>query len=158
MSRSQTSPLTWDRLLAALQETPARLREGIADLPEERLDEPIEPGGWTVRRLLGHLCATELPYRARLARIVLEDNPHLAAIERLDGGFDPRTPVGFLLETFASLRAETVAFLAGLPPSARARPARLAGLGPITLRQQARALLAHDQEHLEALRSLKGDK
>jgi hypothetical protein len=92
-----------------------------------------------------------LPCRARLLRIVLEDNPRVSAMERTTGGFDPDMPIGILLDTFASLRADTIAFLADLPPSARARPAQHATGSTTTLREQVEALLAHDLECLEAL-------
>ncbi len=147
-------PLPWPALLEALAETPNRLRRLLADVPHEKTCERPDEGRWSVCETLAHLCAVEPPYRARLARIVLEDNPFVTAIGRITGDYDPATPVVILLDTFARLREDTVAFLRQLPPEARARPAVHAELGPITLRSQVESLLAHDQEHLAQIEKL----
>ena len=104
---------------------------------------------WSLCEVVAHLCAVEPPYRARLVRMALEDNPHLAAIDdAITGGYDPQTPVAILVDTFTMLRAGTVAFLEHLPPESRARPALHAEVGPTTLRAQAETLLGHDEAHL----------
>lgn len=151
MTLSSPSSMTWAELLAELRSTPVRLRSWIVGLSREKLCRRDEDAGWSPREMVGHLCATELPYRARLARIVLEDSPRVAEIGRLTGGFDPETPVEFLLDVFASLRSDTVAFLESLPVAARARSAEHVTLGLITLRGQVEAILEHDQGHLEKL-------
>lgn len=147
-------PMTWSALLDALAEAPDRLRRLLADVPYEATCQRPAEDRWSICETLAHLCAVESPYRARLARIVLEDNPHVAAIGRITGDYDPATPIMILVDTFARLRADTVAFLRQLPPEARLRPAIHAELGPITLRSQVESLLAHDLEHLAQIQSL----
>jgi hypothetical protein len=100
------------------------------------------------------MCAIESPYRARLARMTLEDNPRLAAIGCITGDYDPETPVGILLETLAMLRRESVTFLENLAPAARARPGIHAELGEVTLRTQVEALGEHDEEHVAHIAEL----
>lgn len=146
--------LTWGALLTELARTPAELRSMLADIPPARLCDKPAPERWSVCEIVSHMCAVEPPYRARLARIVLEENPRVAAIDRITGGYDPQTPVSILLDTFAQLRADTVAFLRSLPAGARVRPAVHADLGPITLRSQVESLLAHDREHLAQIAGL----
>ena len=109
---------------------------------------------WSVCEIIGHMCAVESPYRARLARMTLEENPRMAAISCITGDYDPETPVSILVETYAMLRRETLAFLEKLPPIARARPGIHAELGPVTLRDQVEALSAHDEEHLAHIAEL----
>ena len=109
---------------------------------------------WSVCEIIGHMCAIESPYRARLARMTLEDNPRMAAIGCITGDYDPETPISILLETLAMLRRETVAFLESLPPMVRARPGIHAELGPVTLRAQVEALSAHDEEHVAHIAAL----
>lgn len=160
LAMSTPSTLTWNALLAALRKTPERLREmaGEAGVNSAALPPaaPTDLHQWSVSQVIGHLCAIESPYRARLARIVLEDQPHVSVIGCITGDYDPATPLSILLDTFARLRADTVGFLRSLPVDARARPAVHAELGPITLRGQAEALLAHDEEHLVQVGALLG--
>jgi DinB superfamily len=154
MTQLSPSSMTWAELLGELRSTPVGLRTWIMGLSRERMCRRDEDVGWSPREMVGHLCATELPYRARLVRIVLEESPRVAEIGRLTGGYDPETPVEFLLDAFASLRSDTVAFLESLPVAARARTAEHVTLGLITLRGQVEAILEHDQGHLEKLRQL----
>lgn len=140
--------IPWSALLAGLHGTPERLRELLAGVSSAAACARPDAEIWSLCEIVSHMCAVEPPYRARLLRIALEDCPHVAAIDRITGGYDPQTPVGILLDTFAALRAGTLAFLEGLPVEARARPALHAELGPTTLRGQAEALLAHDEAHL----------
>jgi hypothetical protein len=144
--------MTWNDLLAQLRSVPERVAALVADAANtcER------PGRdeWSVCEIIGHMCAIESPYRARLARMTLEDNPRMAAIGCITGDYDPETPVSILIETFTMLRRETVAFLDNLPPMARMRPGIHAELGEVTLRSQVEALSAHDEEHVAAIEKL----
>ncbi len=143
---SDPNTLTWTALLTELARTPERLRALLAT-PAATSECPAADAR-SVCDIVSHMCAAEAPYLARLARIVLEDNPCVAVIDRSTGGYDPATPVSILLDTFARLRADTLAFLRSLPPAARLRPAVHADLGPITLRAQVASLLEHDRGHL----------
>ena len=68
--------------------------------------------------IMAHLCAIESPFRARLVRITLQENPSVAAIaDNMTGGYDLDTPAAILLDTFSDLRAGTVAYLEKLPPA-----------------------------------------
>jgi hypothetical protein len=150
------SSLAWPVLLAALRRTARRLRELTADVGAEVLTARPGPEEWSVSEIVGHMCAVESPYRARLVRITLQDNPYVTAIGCITGDYDPATPMEILLETFGVLRASTVEFLDALAPVARARPAIHAELGSITLRSQVQALLEHDEEHLAQIAKMLG--
>lgn len=144
-------PLSWPALLATLNATSDRLRELLAGVNPAFAAAPAPDGGWSVTQNIAHLCAVESPYHARLVRIALEDNPRLAAIGSSTGEYDPATPATILVEAFADLRANTVAFLQTLSPLAYSRPAMHAEMGPVTLRSQAEALARHDEHHLAHL-------
>jgi len=104
---------------------------------------------------MAHLCAIESPFRARLVRITLQENPSVAAIaDNMTGGYDLDTPAAILLDTFSDLRAGTVAYLETLPPAGRVRPAVHADSGPTTLRDQVDALLGHDEVEVKRLTEL----
>jgi hypothetical protein len=138
---------TWTDLLNQMRSVPERLAGLTGDLGQSACVRPA-PDEWSVCEIIGHLCAVESPYRARLVRMTLEDNPRMAAIGCITGDYDPETPVRILLETLASLRRETLAFLESLAPLDRGRPGVHAELGGVTLRSQVEALSAHDEEHV----------
>jgi hypothetical protein len=149
-----STSMTWHELLSALRSMPERLAALTADASGDDACALASQDEWSVGQVVAHLCAVESPYRARLVHISLKDNPHVAAIGGITGDYDPETPVAILVETFAMLRRETVAFLDSLPPLARGRAAVHAQLGPITLRSQVEALHVHDEGHLSQVARL----
>ena len=146
--------MTWSELLLALRSAPERLAKLTSEAPHDSTAARASGDGWSVCQIVGHMCAVESPYRARLVRISLEDHPHVAAISCITGDYAPETPIAILVETFAMLRRETVRFLESLAPLARGRTAVHAELGKITLRSQVEALSAHDEEHLAQIARL----
>ncbi len=151
---TQATTAAWPDVLALLRQTPRTLRDLTADVSPHILRTRPAPDQWSVSEIISHLCAVEPPYRARLVRITLQENPYVTAIVRITGDYDPDTPVPILIETFTSLRTSTLDFLESLAPVARARPAVHAELGPITLRSQVEALLANDEEQLASIRAI----
>ena len=146
--------MTWSELLGTLRSAPERLAALTSDASHDSTAARVNGNDWSVCQIVGHMCAVESPYRARLVRISLEEHPHVAAISCITGDYDPETPIGILAETFAVLRRETVRFLENLAPLARGRTAVHAELGDITLRSQVEALSAHDEEHLAQIARL----
>jgi DinB superfamily len=140
--------VTWSEMLNTLRSVPARLNELTSGECGGNCCVRPAPDEWSVCEIIGHMCAVESPYRARLVRISIQENPHVSAINCITGEYDPDTPVAILIDTLAMLRRDTLAFLENLEPLARGRKAVHAELGPITLRSQVEALSAHDEEHL----------
>ncbi|OQA44704.1 MAG: DinB superfamily protein [Chloroflexi bacterium ADurb.Bin325] len=150
----QASTAAWPDVLALLRRTPRTLRDLTADVAPHILRTRPAADQWSISEVISHLCAVEPPYRARLVRITLQENPYVAAIGRITGDYDPDTPVPILIETFTSLRTSTLDFLESLTPVVRARTAVHAELGPITLRSQVEALAANDEEQLARIRAI----
>jgi hypothetical protein len=149
-----TPPVTtWTELLNLMRSAPERLAALTAEAGPTACVRPAQDE-WSACEIIGHMCAVESPYRARLARMTLEDNPRMAAIGCITGDYDPETPVGILVETFGALRRETIAFLENLSPLDRGRPGIHAELGAVTLRSQVEALSAHDEEHVAHVAAL----
>ena len=96
-----SSSLNWTTLLDGLRATPARLR----DLLNEAAAQGVrlhESDARAVGEIMAHLCAIESPFRARLVRITLQENPSVAAIaDNMTGGYDLDTPAAILLDTFS---------------------------------------------------------
>jgi len=148
---ASSSSLTWTALLDALRATPDRLRALLAEASAGNT-RWHESDARAVCEVMAHLCAVEPPFRARLVRITLQNNPSVAAIaDHMTGGYDLDSPASILLDTFSDLRAGTLAILETLPPEARARPALHAETGPTTLRGQVEALLGHDEVEIKHL-------
>lgn len=149
-----SASMTWSDLLDALRSVPERLAALTSEASHDSTAARVNGDDWSVCQIVGHMCAVESPYRARLVRISLVDHPHVAAISCITGDYDPETPIAILVDTFAMLRRETVRFLESLAPLARGRTAVHAELGDITLRSQVEALSAHDEEHLAQIARL----
>ena len=147
------SAVTWNDLLNQMRSVPDRLAALVADIGPDACVRSA-PDEWSVCEIIGHMCAVESPYRARLVRMTFEDNPRMAAIGCITGDYDPATPVRILIETLAMLRRETLAFLESLSPLDRGRPGVHAELGPVTLRSQVESRSAHDEEHVAHIEKL----
>jgi len=62
-------------MIAAIAETPERLREAVAGLTPVQLDTPYRPGGWTVRQLVHHVPDSHLNAYLRCKLALTEDEP-----------------------------------------------------------------------------------
>ncbi|HEY4640607.1 MAG TPA: putative metal-dependent hydrolase [Thermoanaerobaculia bacterium] len=59
--------------IAQLAEAPARMREAVSGLGDERLDTPYRDGGWTVRQVVHHVPDSHLNAYCRLKIALTED-------------------------------------------------------------------------------------
>lgn len=62
-------------VMGILETGPARLTAIAAGLADDVLHEPLEPGGWSARDIVGHLRACQRTWGAYLVRILDEDHP-----------------------------------------------------------------------------------
>ncbi len=63
------------RLIAEIEETPARLRAAVDGLSEVQLDTPYREGGWTLRQVTHHLPDSHLNGYIRTKLALTEDEP-----------------------------------------------------------------------------------
>jgi uncharacterized damage-inducible protein DinB len=61
--------------MTILSETPARLRQAVANLTNEQLDTPYRDGGWTVRQVVHHVPDSHLNAYVRFRLTLTEDQP-----------------------------------------------------------------------------------
>lgn len=146
---------TRDAILLALSATSDDLARIVKDRTVEDLLRPSRDGGWGVVEVLAHLRDWEEVFLERLTRSVAEDHPFLPApddelwpIERDYRGQDPAQT----LDRFRELRAETLAFLHGLPAAAWDRRAEHGVFGDVTILWLADHICDHDSEHKEQAR------
>jgi hypothetical protein len=148
--------LPLSELLGALAKTPDRVAELASGLDARTLRERPEPDEWSMQEVLAHLM--ELESRLFLPRFRLmatQDHPRFPSFDpiawaserdRREGRFEDD------LATFRRARAETLAYLATLPPGAAERPGLSGHFGPLTLAQYATHEADHDLEHLAQMR------
>jgi uncharacterized damage-inducible protein DinB len=131
-------------------ETAALLR----GLDEARGASRYEPGKWSVKELIGHLCDAERIFAYRVLRFARGDS---APIEGFDqdpyvaaGNFDART-LRSLATEFEHIRASTVALLRGLDEAAWSRRGT-ASDNEVTVRALAHIIAGHEAHHVRVLR------
>jgi hypothetical protein len=144
-------------LCAALAATPDRVAELAAGLDARTLRERPEPGEWSLKEVLAHLMELEgRLFLPRLQLMATEDRPRFEGFDpiawarerdRREGRFEDD------LTAFRRARAETLAYLATLPPGAGERPGLSGHFGPLTLAQYATHAADHDLEHLAQMRT-----
>ena len=146
---------TRDAILVALATTPEDLARLVKDRTADDLLQPSRDGGWGVIEVLAHLRDWEEVFLERLKRTLAEDRPFLPVqddelwpIERDYRGQIPDKT----LDRFRDLRAETLAFLHGLPAEAWARRADHGTFGEVTILWLADHICDHDAEHKEQAR------
>jgi hypothetical protein len=137
-------------LIALLASMPDKITQMLADVDESVARHCPSPEEWCIIGVVVHLSDVEFRYRARLERIVAEDNPRVPAIWPRSVP-DPLPLLREALADFHNERVKTVTFLSALTPQAWDRPAYHTTLGTTTLRRQVRSLIAHDEDHLNQI-------
>lgn len=138
-------------LLQALTQTPDRIRDLVNGLSEPALHRRAGSDMWSAHMVMAHLVHAEPLFRARLARIATENYPTLPAFGPREAPPISDQPVADLLAALHTSRAETLALLYDLSPSAWERPAIHATQGPTTFKQQVQNIANHDLAHLGQL-------
>ena len=144
--------LSLAELAAGLAGTSGRIAQLAHGLSAGELRTPPREGEWCLTEVMAHLADLERTlFLPRLRRMLAEERP---AFEP----FDPKAwererdhrarDFAADLKEFRRSRADTIAFLAGLPAGADARLGLSGYFGPMTLAQYATHALDHDLEHL----------
>ena len=139
---------------AALVEAFASFPARLAAAARARAAEwrPIPDGAWGPNETIRHLIAVEGDvWRARLARVAAEDDPHWTWTEPgLAPGFDDAT-LQEILAAFARTRARTVAVVQALDDAGWARSGTHATYGVLDVAGLLRLAIDHDDGHAASL-------
>lgn len=143
-----------------LRRTPARLRELMAGMSEERETHKPRPEAFSARENVHHLHDIEAEgYGIRLLRLLGEPD---AVLKDLDGDALARErdyntkPCQTALEEFVLLRAANVERLQRLEPEDLERKGSWENVGPVTLGKVLTMWRDHDQGHLNEIAWLAG--
>ncbi len=146
-----------DDALASLGRTPAAVDALLRPLPESWIDATDGDGTWSARQVVAHLIDAERVNWIVRVRGILDADGEPSAFAPFDiagsvAGADGQ-PLAALLDTFAALRAESVAWLraAALTEADLDRTGLHPRLGAVTLRQLLATWVVHDHAHLVQL-------
>jgi hypothetical protein len=145
------------RLLAQLDGMPDWLEQAAREMGQERWHLAPE-GGFCLVEQAWHLADLEREgYGARIRRLLTEEDPELpdfdgarAAAERSYRA----KPLAEGIAAFAAARAENLARLRSVDPTAWGRTGRQEGVGRITLGDVPRMMREHDESHRAEIAAL----
>lgn len=145
-------------VLDILASSPGRLAAAAAGLPDVVLNEPLEPGGWSARDILGHLRACQRTWGTDFDRILDEDQPTYryqsprSTIRRTDFLM---LPYRVSLDGFTADRARLVARLRSSDEGALERTATVKVSGgrieQHTAFSYAHRMAEHERDHVDHL-------
>ena len=142
---------------AAIQPLPGKIEALSRGLSAEQLRQRPREGEWSMKEVMAHFLKVERDvFLLRLKRIVNEDRPRFESFDPDAWAAERDHRQGDFMDDwrrFAEARAETVAFLKGLPPAVADRIGLSGFFGPVTLAQYATHIVDHDLEHLAQLQA-----
>jgi hypothetical protein len=151
-----------ETFIAEIEAAPAKLRAAAAGLPDEKLNRPYRPGGWTVRQVIHHLPESHMNAYIRFKLALTEDEPTIKTYEEslwAKTGDVEKTPPDVSLDMLELLHKRWVILLRSITPEEWSRTFRHREMGLLRIDQNL-ALYAwhgkHHVAHITALREREG--
>ncbi len=125
-------------------------------LSEEEAVKSPQPGEWTIKQQMSHLCEMESAYRAWVEKALAEDGANLDGVQ----GKPIAIPLGrahlnAVPEHITEMRAQrekTLAVMERMRPQDYDRTATSAVFGTLTVMQWLRSYYRHDRMHYDQVR------
>ena len=138
--------------LAALADTPGRIRELVKDWSNEKFERSYAEGKWSARQVLLHLAQTELALTTR-ARFALSEEGYQAQAFSQDEWMplDAQASARLALDAYTSLRQFNLAMWRALSADQREREFTHPEYGTLTVWWIAAQMAGHDIHHLKQL-------
>ncbi|HEY3380793.1 MAG TPA: DinB family protein [Vicinamibacterales bacterium] len=135
--------------IAALAETPWRIRAIVSALTPTQLHRSYAPGKWTAAQLLIHLAHVELAFGVR-ARMALTTDHYVIQPFEQDAWMarEPMIDARAALAAYEGLRAMNLALFRSLTPEERARPVTHPERGTITPADIFAVMAGHELHHV----------
>ena len=136
--------------LAALAETPERIRQTVGRWTSEQFERSYAPGKWSARQILIHLAQTELALTTR-ARFALTESPYTAQAFSQDDWIplDAAADAHTALDAYISLRRLNLAMWRRLTADQINRPFNHPEYGELTVGWIMAQMAGHDIHHLK---------
>ena len=154
----QTTEEQRQQQISEIAGTPARLRDEVKDLSEQKLDTPYRPGGWTVRQVVHHVPDSHMNAYVRFKLALTEENPTIKPYsearwaELVDGRTAPIETSLLLLD---SLHSRWVLLLRSLTGGDWSRTFQHPELGPMTIEKNLALYAWHGKHHVGHISSLR---
>jgi hypothetical protein len=148
--------------IAAIEETPRRLREAVKGLNEQQLNTAYREGGWTVRQVVHHVPESHMNAYIRFKLALTEDNPTIKPYEEDKWAQLPdiSTPIEVSLELLESLHVRWVNLLKLLKEPDWKRTYHHPAMGKTVSLEQVLGMYAwhgrHHVAHITTLRKTNG--
>ncbi len=130
-------------------------RKLLGSLSDDAASARPQPGKWSVKEIIGHLCDAERVQSYRALRFARGDQKELQGFEQDDyvreAHSDSRT-LGDLLDEFAGIRYSTLALFQSFPPEVWQRSG-VANGSAVTVRAMAYIVAGHTQHHYDLLKA-----
>ena len=139
--------LTPAEVLAALESGPAALQAFVAGLSEVQLNQPPQPGEWSVRETLWHVLVAEQLFAGRVQKLLAEENPVLSGFASWTVSGEKTLSARDILSQYSAIRQETLGRLRGMAAQAWWRPGFHEEWGQVTLLQQVTYFARHERSH-----------
>ena len=136
-------------IIEQLARAPDLIDSLLETVPVEDLKRRPAPSKWSAHEHACHLVVMEPMWRARLVRILTEDNPRIVSYEPDDEDPDRllNMELGPSMRAFRTQRAQLVSVLRGLPPEQWNRPATHTSHARYSLFLMCRHVAMHDLLH-----------
>lgn len=146
-----------DDPLAAMAETPDRLRKLLKGLTERQLAQKPAPGKWCIKEIVAHLADGEVILGSRYRFVAAHERPTLPgydqdAFARNLGPLNARTVD--LVDDFAMARAVNLGLFERLPADAFDRVGLHAERGEESIRSMVAMYAGHDRHHLAQIETI----
>jgi len=155
LSTLHPNPITPEAITPQWRGNLGALFGTISDMPAHFWDQHPFENEWSPLEIVCHLRDYEpAVQRARMMRILNEDNPFIAPSPQPapPGQMEGCSGDGLAAaHCFLEERLKTIAFIEGLEPADWQRPARHSVFGPTTLLEMAYFTAQHDRLHLRQL-------
>ncbi len=143
--------------LELLAEDNHNIQETIIQLNDlELLDQAREPGKWTPRQIIAHLCDVETIQNIRIMEMLTKDKPSMVAFSADDwasaGDYAKRDPM-LAAQTFAALRKRNLELWSDLTVEQNARQATHPTRGVFSIAEWLAFIAKHDANHLAQLQA-----
>ena len=140
--------------LAALSETPERIREAIGRMGTADFTRPLGPGRWNVRQILVHLAHDEMVSGVR-ARLALASDAYVVQPFDQDAFMarEPLVEAPAALAAYYAMRHWNLPLFRSLDAAELAKTFKHPEDGEMTLGMLLARLAGHELHHLEQLRT-----
>lgn len=139
-----------ERWIADLAALPGQLRQALAGRPDDALDVPYRPGGWTARQVVHHVPDSHLNAYVRFKLALTEEAPTIRPYDEAAWAELPdvqAVPVAVSLDVLDGLHARWVGLLQALPEAAWARVYVHPESGPTPLGRALGLYAWHGRHH-----------